>query len=44
LAEKILIALDKGWDDEKIRKYAERFTWEDIAKEIVKVYNTVGVK
>jgi len=44
LAEKILIALDKEWDDEKIRKYAERFTWEDIAKEIVKVYNTVGGK
>ena len=25
LAEKILIGLDKEWDDEKIRKYAERF-------------------
>ena len=44
LAEQILIAFDKEWDDEKIRKYAERFTWEDIAKEIVKVYNTVGAK
>jgi glycosyltransferase involved in cell wall biosynthesis len=25
LAEKILAALDKEWDDEKIRKYAEQF-------------------
>lgn len=37
LAEKILIALDKEWDREKIRKYAEQFTWENIAKEIVKI-------
>ena len=38
LAEKILIALHKEWDSEKIRKYAEQFRWVDIAKEIVKVY------
>ena len=44
LAEKILIGLDKEWDYKKIRGYAEQFTWEDTAKEIVKVYNTVGVK
>ena len=25
LVEKILIALDNEWNDEKIRKYAERF-------------------
>lgn len=38
LAEKILIALDIEWDREKIRKYAEQFTWENIAKRIVEVY------
>ena len=43
LAEKILIALDKGWDREKIRKYAERFRWENIAKEILEVYEEVSV-
>ncbi|MDI9633244.1 MAG: glycosyltransferase [Methanolinea sp.] len=41
LAEKILIALDKEWDREKIRKYAEQFTWENIAKQIVEVYKQV---
>ena len=38
MAEKILIALDKEWDDERIRKYAEQFTWENIAEEILEVY------
>jgi glycosyltransferase involved in cell wall biosynthesis len=38
LAEKILTALDKEWDREKILEYAERFTWERIAKEVLKVY------
>jgi glycosyltransferase involved in cell wall biosynthesis len=41
LAEKVLIALDKEWDNENIRNYAEEFTWEDIAKEILKVYTKV---
>jgi glycosyltransferase involved in cell wall biosynthesis len=41
LAEKILIALDKEWDDEKIRKYAERFTWENIANEIIVIYKSI---
>ncbi|RLI52395.1 MAG: glycosyltransferase family 4 protein, partial [Candidatus Thorarchaeota archaeon] len=30
LAEKILIALEKEWDREKIRKYGEQFTWDNI--------------
>jgi len=38
LAEKILEALEKEWDKEKIRKYAEQFTWENVAKEIIKLY------
>lgn len=41
LAEKILIALDKEWDREKIRRYAEQFTWDNIAKEILKAYEYV---
>ncbi|GAH34690.1 unnamed protein product, partial [marine sediment metagenome] len=38
LAEKILIGLDKEWDRDKILEYAKRFTWEKIAKEIIKIY------
>jgi glycosyltransferase involved in cell wall biosynthesis len=41
LAEKILVALEKEWDSEKIRKYAEQFSWENIAKKIVRVYEEV---
>ncbi len=42
LAEKILIALEKEWNREKIRKYAERFTWNNIAKEIVRIYKQIS--
>ncbi|MBC7095437.1 glycosyltransferase family 4 protein [Thermococcus sp.] len=38
LAEKILIALEKNWDPWKIRKYAEKFAWENITKQILNVY------
>ena len=38
LAEKILVALNREWDREAILEYAERFTWENIAKEIMDVY------
>ncbi len=41
LAEKILIALNKEWNREKILKYAEQFTWENIAKETVEIYEKV---
>ncbi|USS41054.1 glycosyltransferase [Thermococcus aggregans] len=41
LAEKILIALEKEWDREKIRKYAEQFTWENIARQIIRVCSEV---
>ena len=41
LAEKILIALEREWDREKIRKYAEQFTWDNIAKKVVEVYEKV---
>jgi glycosyltransferase involved in cell wall biosynthesis len=38
LAEKILIALDKKWDHERILRYAERFRWENIAEDTINVY------
>ena len=41
LAKKILVALDREWDREAILAYAERFTWENIAKEIMGVYEQV---
>jgi teichuronic acid biosynthesis glycosyltransferase TuaC len=41
LAEKILVALDREWDRAAILAYAERFTWENIAKEIMGVYKQV---
>jgi len=41
LAEKILIALDKEWNSEKIKKYAKQFTWENIGKRTVKVYEKI---
>lgn len=41
LAEKILIALDKDWDYEKIRKYAEQFRIENKTKEVLEVYKHV---
>jgi len=42
LAEKILIALDKEWDREKIREYAEQFTWEKISIEVLNVYSKIS--
>jgi glycosyltransferase involved in cell wall biosynthesis len=41
LAEKILIALDKEWDYEKIREYAEQFRIENKVKEVLEVYKQV---
>jgi glycosyltransferase involved in cell wall biosynthesis len=38
LKEKILLALDRKWDHEAILKYAEQFTWKEIADEILKIY------
>ncbi|MBE8540569.1 glycosyltransferase [Geoglobus acetivorans] len=41
LAEKILMALEKGWDAEKIRDYARRFTWENVARRTCEFYRYV---
>jgi glycosyltransferase involved in cell wall biosynthesis len=38
LKEKILLALDRRWDHETILKYAEQFTWKEIADQILKIY------
>jgi glycosyltransferase involved in cell wall biosynthesis len=41
LADKILLALEREWDTAKILTYAEQFTWDTIAKEIVGIYSNV---
>lgn len=38
LAEKILKALEREWDQEAILRYSERYTWENIAKDTLAVY------
>lgn len=42
LAEKIVMALGKGWDQEKILAYAQQFTWEKIVKELVGIYDALS--
>lgn len=42
LARKILMALDREWDPKRILAYAEQYTWENIAKEIMVVYQKVS--
>ena len=44
LAEKIMQALDREFDREEILQYAERFTWETISKEILTIYEGVGMR
>lgn len=41
LSEKILAALDKKWNYDIIREYADQFTWETISKDILKIYDTL---
>ena len=42
LAEKILLALNREWDRENILRFAEQFTWEEIARKIREVYSQVS--
>ena len=44
LAKKILIALEKEWDRERIRKYAEQFSWDVIARKILQIYEFLLTK
>lgn len=41
LAEKILVALDRKWDLGAILTYAKQFTWENVAKGIMRVYTQI---
>lgn len=41
LANNIIIALNKDWDEVKIMKYAQNFSWSAIACKIIEVYNNV---
>ena len=41
LADKIQLALNREWDCETILRYAERYTWQNIAKEVVSEYEEV---
>jgi teichuronic acid biosynthesis glycosyltransferase TuaC len=41
LAEKILLALNKKWDREKILNYGRRFTWRNNAEETLRLYESV---
>lgn len=40
LAEKIRIGLQKDWDCEEILQFAESFSWNRIAKDILRIYDT----
>jgi len=42
LAEKILVALNRDWDRDRILAYASQYTWKNIAKEIMGVYSKVS--
>jgi teichuronic acid biosynthesis glycosyltransferase TuaC len=41
LTEKIIIALNKKWDKELIRKYALQFSWDNISRQTLNIYQTV---
>lgn len=38
LMEKITIALEREWDNEKILSYAQQYSWENVAGRIIQVY------
>lgn len=40
LAEKICIGLQKDWNREEILQFAERFSWDRIAEDILQIYDT----
>ena len=41
LAEAIIKGLKRKWDADYILKYAEQFTWKNIAKQIIDIYSTL---
>jgi len=44
LAEKIIIALERQWNTEKIQQYAYLFTWEIISKKITGIYQQLLIE
>lgn len=44
LAEKILLALEKEWDQEALLRHTARYTWENIGQQIALVYASVLAK
>lgn len=43
LAKNILLALDKNWDSDLIKKYSAQFSWDNISKQISQLYYQVLV-
>ena len=41
LAESILWALEKKWDNEKIAEYGKQYSWENINKKVLKIYKEI---
>ncbi|RSD35207.1 MAG: glycosyl transferase group 1 [Methanohalophilus sp.] len=41
LAGKIVVALDKDWDEGKIINYAKQYQWDNIAEQILEIYENV---
>jgi glycosyltransferase involved in cell wall biosynthesis len=41
LTEKIVIALDKDWDEGKIINYAKQYQWDNLAEQILDIYENV---
>jgi glycosyltransferase involved in cell wall biosynthesis len=39
LAEKIIIALERAWKKDRMLEYMEKFTWDNIAKQIAGIYS-----
>jgi len=39
MTEKLLDALDRDWDSEKIVAYARQYSWDNIAEKVVRIYN-----
>ena len=44
LADKTLVALDKIWDNKNIETYMQKFRWEQIVEDIVKIYRLLDLE
>ena len=44
MADKILVALDKGWDNTEIEMYARKFRWEEVLKDVIRIYRGLGLE